>query len=255
MAKGSQTWNGTWADFPIAPIKKRSGISVVTATAQSRPSQPRGVIVSPTWSCTFARISGISRVPKVVKVRSTPSPNPTSATAFTRKARVAAKQAALRSAQWEMSRYEQRAISSQQRYRMSRLLLSTSRSMAPVQRGPRRRTSRKATPDKANERETAGMATRWLRSLSHRPKRPMVRKAESGRSGMSAYMSLLESLRYSRGVDQRDEPVATEAEDEEGQGDDTEAKAHGPGKLLGGAGRDRGLLQVHFLKNPEEVGQ
>src|SRR3990172_2379514 len=121
--------------------------------------------------------------------------------------------------------------------------------------GPRRRTSRKATPDKANERETAGMATRWLRSLSHRPKRPMVRKAESGRSGMSAYMSLLESLRYSRGVDQRDEPVAAEAEDEEGQGDDTKAKAHGPGKLLGGASRDRGLLQVHFLKNPEEVGQ
>ena len=71
MASGSQTWSGSWADFPQAPMKRRRLIAVAVPTASAG---------------ALANTAVYSRVPRVVQMSMIPRPNPKSPTRLTMKA-------------------------------------------------------------------------------------------------------------------------------------------------------------------------
>jgi hypothetical protein len=77
MASGSHTWKGNWADFPIAPVKRRRAAAVTTA-GERRPAS------------TWAKTSWIWKVPVCRKRRRIPMSIPTSPRRVVMKAFLAA---------------------------------------------------------------------------------------------------------------------------------------------------------------------
>ena len=85
---------------------------MAAGSGADRPTHASGSIIAPP-AAARSRTVGMSSVPKVRNVSSTAQPKPTSATALTRNAFVAARPAAARWPQCEISRYEQIPIASQ----------------------------------------------------------------------------------------------------------------------------------------------
>jgi hypothetical protein len=85
IASGSQVCSSSWADLPIAPMKRRMHRSVIVSIRM-----PRKPIVEPCMPGTASRIAGIETVPKTRKVPKMPRLKPKSPTRLTTKALSAA---------------------------------------------------------------------------------------------------------------------------------------------------------------------
>ena len=134
IASGSQTWSGTCADLPTAPMNSSRQIRVSVDTSHAPPIGPSRLIVSPLSSAAWAKTCSYSSEPKLNHTRRSPSRKPKSPIRFTTKALVAAARAESRSYQWAISRYEQRPTASQKTNNCKKLSAMTSISMEKVKR-------------------------------------------------------------------------------------------------------------------------
>ena len=99
IASGSQVWSGTCADLPIAPMKSRTQIVVITSS-----SKPRKSSVLPCCSDEAAKTVSKSTEPKTMNMAMMPRAKPKSPIRLTRKALMAAALAEGRSYQKPISR-------------------------------------------------------------------------------------------------------------------------------------------------------
>ena len=122
IASGNHTYSGTWADFPVAPMKSSNVIAVI--------SSPPSSTTRSGWSSTVAK----SKLPNVVKMRKRPTMNAKSPTRLVINAFLPAEAAAGRSNQYPIKRKEQTPTSSHPTNMTRKLSAMTSSSIEKVKR-------------------------------------------------------------------------------------------------------------------------
>ncbi len=120
IASGSQTWSGTWADFPIAPAKSSRAMAVAAPLVSVAPAVPK--------------TSSKSSVPNFATINARPISIAVSPIRVVMNAFLAAFAFSVLSNQKPISRYEQSPTPSQPRYRTRKFSPRTSISMKNTKR-------------------------------------------------------------------------------------------------------------------------